>query len=69
MTDLSTSAIQRRIDQQCKPAERYRHKPTGKRYVLNLEAGGTCELEGLDGRCTYATRKDLDNTEVWERLP
>lgn len=69
MTGLSTSAIQRRIEQQCKPQERYRHKPTGKRYVLNMEAGGTCELEGTDRRCTYASRKDLDNTEVWEKLP
>ncbi|MVW75353.1 hypothetical protein [Pseudomonas xionganensis] len=69
MNGLSTSATQRRIEQQCLQRQRYRHKPTGRRYVLNLEAGGTCELQGLDGRCTYVQRQHLDNTEVWERLP
>lgn len=69
MTGLSTSAIQQRIDQQRLQRQRYHHKPTGKRYVLNLEAGGSCELQGLDGRCTCVQRQHLDNNEVWERLP
>jgi hypothetical protein len=46
MTGLAKSAIQRRIDQQCKPAEqakpveRYRHKPTGRELEVILDLGG-----------------------------
>lgn len=65
---LQQSAAQQRIDAQCgsKPP-RYRNKATGKRYVLIFELAGACELQGIDGRSTYAMRADLDNAEVWEQ--
>lgn len=69
MNGMTMSAQQQRIDRACGVNHpRYLHKPTGRRYVLVLEAGGACELEGLDGRSTYAQRADLDNAETWERL-
>lgn len=67
MNGLQTSAVMRRIESQLR--ERWHHKPTNKRYVLILEGNGACELQGLDGRSTYAMRADLENNEVWERLP
>lgn len=70
MNGMTMSAQQQRIDAQCGIVRaRYHHKPTGKRYVLILEAGGACELEGIDGRSTYATRDALNDNEVWEQLP
>lgn len=49
--------------------ERWLHKPTGRRLVVTSEKDGVCELQGIDGRSFYAKRADLDNNEVWERLP
>lgn len=70
MNGMSMSAKQRRIDEQCGiNRARYHHKPTGRRAVLVMEVAGACELEGLDGRSIYANRVDLDNSEVWERIP
>jgi hypothetical protein len=67
---MARSATQRKIEQQTGiNRERYLHKPTGKRYVIAMEAGGTVELEGIDRISTYTSRKLLDNAEVWERLP
>jgi hypothetical protein len=50
------------------PRERYRHRVTKKSYVLILEIGGACELEGIDRHCTHTTREALDDSEIWERL-
>jgi hypothetical protein len=74
MKGLGKSAIQRRIDQQCKPAEQpkpvelYRHKKSGRELEVILDLGGACELQDKNGS-TYATREALKNTDVWERLP
>ena len=51
------------------PRERYRHRVTKKSYVLILELGGACELEGIDRRCTHTTREALNDSEIWEKLP
>ena len=70
MNGMSISAQQQRIERACgihRP--RYHHKPTSKRYILISDIEGACELEGLDGRSTYAMREDLDDNEIWERLP
>lgn len=70
MNGMSMSAKQMRIDQQCGiNRERWHHKPTGRRGVLVMEVAGTCELEGLDGRSLYAKREDLENPEIWSRIP
>jgi hypothetical protein len=79
MTSMTDSAQVRRINAQCLAAEpapkptdhrpRYRHRVTNKSYVLVLELGGACELEGIDRRCIHQTRDTLDNNEIWERLP
>jgi hypothetical protein len=76
---MTESAQVRRINAQCLAAEpapnptdhrpRYRHRVTNKSYVLVLELGGACELEGIDRRCIHQTRETLDNNEIWERLP
>lgn len=67
---LTKSAQQITVEKQLGfQRERYLHKPTGKRYVIAMEAGGTVELEGIDRTSTYTSRKLLDNAEVWERLP
>lgn len=71
MTGLGTSAIQRRIDQQCSqatPVEHYRHKPSGRKLKVVMDLGGACELQDKTGS-TYATREALKNSDVWERLP
>lgn len=79
MTSMTESAQVRRINAQCLAAEpertlddkreRYQHRVTNKSYVLVLELGGACELEGIDRRCIHQTRDTLDNNEIWERLP
>ena len=76
---MTASAQVQRINAQCLAAEperprddkrpRYRHRATNKSYVLVLELGGACELEGIDRRCIHQTRDTLDNNEIWERLP
>ena len=77
---MTDSAQVRRINAQCLPGnapeqaahdkrERYRHRATNKSYVLILELGGACELEGIDRRCIHQTRETLNNNEIWERLP
>ncbi len=67
MNGMTESATVQRINAQCK--ERYLHIPTGKRYVLELEVAGSCELKGLDERSTYASRESLNNPNVWRRIP
>lgn len=67
MTTMTESPTVRRINALCK--ERYLHIPAGKRYVLELEVAGSCELKGLDERSTYASRESLNNPNVWRRLP
>lgn len=79
MNGMTESAQVQRINAQCLAAEpertpddkreRYRHRATNKSYVLILELGGACELEGIDRRCVHQTRDTLDNNEIWERLP
>lgn len=79
MSGMTESAQVRRINAQClasepapKPVDhrqRYRHRVTNKSYVLVLELGGACELEGIDRRCIHQTCDTLDNNEIWERLP
>lgn len=80
MSGMTDSAQVQRINAQCQvsrhPApspddkrERYRHRATNKSYVLILELGGACELEGIDRRCIHQTRETLNNKEIWERLP
>ncbi|MFI8384859.1 hypothetical protein [Pseudomonas sp. NPDC079086] len=76
---MTESAQVQRINAQCLAAEpersrddkreRYRHRVTNKSYVLILELGGACELEGIGRRCIHQTRDTLDNNEIWERLP
>lgn len=76
---MTDSAQVQRINAQCPAAEkalnpadhrpRYRHRATNKSYVLVLELGGACELEGIDRHCIHQTRDTLDNNEIWERLP
>lgn len=77
---MTDSAQVQRINAQCLPGnapeqaahdkrERYRHRATNKSYVLILELGGACELEGIDRRSIYQTRETLNNNEIWERLP
>jgi hypothetical protein len=78
MDGMTDSAQVRHINAQCLAAEpapnpddqctRYRHRVTNKSYVLVLELGGTCELEGIDRRCIHLTRDTLDNNAIWERL-
>lgn len=66
---MQMSATQKRIEEQCGIKHpRYHNKVTGKRYVLIFEVAGVCELQGIDGRSTYAQRADLDNAEVWEKM-
>lgn len=66
---MQISATQKRIEEQCRiKRPRYHNKATGKRYVLIFEVAGTCELQGIDGRSTYAKREDLDNAEVWGEI-
>lgn len=70
MNGMSRSAKLNQIEQQAGiNRERWHHKPTGRRAVLLLEVAGDCELEGLDGNSIYANRADLDNNEIWERIP
>lgn len=64
---MTESAQGQRINGQCQ--QRYRHRVTNKSYVLVLELGGACELEGIDRRCIHQTRETLNNKEIWERLP
>lgn len=66
---MTKSATQRRIEQLGDGRERYLHKPTGKRYAVTLEIGGTLELDSISGSATYTTREKLNDAEVWERLP
>lgn len=66
---MQVSATQKRIEEQCGiKRPRFLNKATGKRYVLIFEVAGLCELQGIDGRSTYAKRADLDNAEVWEKM-
>lgn len=69
MTGLGTSAVQRRIEKQLghHSLPVYLHKPTGKRYALIMEAGGTVELQDMQGYSTYTTSEKLANAEVWEK--
>jgi len=70
MNGMSRSAKQQRIEGQAGVnRERWHHKPTGRRAVLVMEVAGACELEGLDGNAIYANRADMDNNDVWERIP
>lgn len=75
MNGMIESALVQRINAQCLAARptdhrpRYRNLVTNKSYVLVLELGGACELEGIDRRCIHQTREALDNNEIWERLP
>lgn len=74
---MTDSAQVQRINAQCLAAEpappdhrpRYRHRVTNKSYVLVLELGGACELEGIDRRCIHQTRAVLDDPEIWTRIP
>ena len=67
---MTRSATQRRIEEQLGiNRERWLHKPTGKRYVLTLEVAGACYLEGLDMRTIEVSRPNLEDNEVWERIP
>lgn len=70
MKGMTTSATQRRIDEQLGiNRERWHHTPTRRRFVLTLEVAGACYLEGLDGRTVEVSRQTLDESEAWERLP
>lgn len=71
MSGLGTSAVQRSIEKQLAHHSLpvYLHKPTGKRYALILEAGGTVELRGIFGESTYTSREKLNDPEIWERRP
>lgn len=70
MNGMSRSARHERIEQQAGiNRERWHHKPTGRRAVLIYEVADACELEGLDGNSIYTNRTDLDNSEIWERIP
>lgn len=64
---MTESPTVRRINELCR--ERYLHIPTNKRYVLELEVAGSCELKGIDERSTYQSREALSNPEVWRRIP
>lgn len=67
---MQISARQERIDAQCGiDHPRYIHKPTGRRYMLAFEVAGLCELQGIDGRSTYAKRAELESNDVWELIP
>lgn len=68
MNGMVSGAFKRRVREQVKGAEVYLHKPTKRRLVVVLEAGGSVELQGLDGRSTYTTRAALNNAEIYERL-
>jgi hypothetical protein len=65
---MVSGAFTRRVREQTKRAEVYLHKPTKRRLVVILEAGGAVELQGIDGRSTYAKREDLNNYDIYERL-
>lgn len=67
-TSFGTSPLVRHIDAQCLIGQTFRHKPTNKRYNAVLEEGGAVELQGIDGRSTYATAEALNDSEVWERV-
>lgn len=62
------SPVVRHIDAQCLVGRTFRHKPTNKRYNAVLEAGGSVELQGIDGRSTYTTADALNDSEVWEKV-
>ena len=72
MNGLAESYRQKRIAEQMQPTpprERWLHLPTNKEYLLVLEVGGACELEGIDRRCTYQRREALEGSDAWRRLP
>lgn len=67
MCGMSESALVKRINEQC--GERWLHVPTNKKYRVVMELGGACELEGIDRRCTHATRETLESSDNWRKLP
>lgn len=65
---FGASPFVRHVDAQCLVGHTFLHKPTNKRYNAVLAGGGSIELQGLDGRSTYATAEALNDSEVWERV-
>ena len=48
--------------------ERYVNTTTGRHYLLIMESGGLCTLEGIDRRVVDVRRDILDNSDVWQKL-
>ncbi|MBO3274170.1 hypothetical protein [Pseudomonas schmalbachii] len=65
MTDLHESADEFRQQHQ----ERYLHKPTGQRWAAVAFIGSVVQLEDVGGRRRNATSQELQNRDVWERIP
>lgn len=71
MCGMIESPRVKRINELCAspPKERWLHVTTNKEYLLIMEIGGACELEGIDRRRTHATRETLESSDSWRRLP
>lgn len=58
----------RHINAQCVVGKVFRHKPTNRRYIAVLEAGGSVELQEASGHSTYTSIEALGNAEVLEAV-
>ncbi|HBO3174879.1 TPA: hypothetical protein L4S00_002654 [Pseudomonas aeruginosa] len=65
---FSDSYQVKHINAQCVVGTVFRHKPTNRRYIAVLEAGGSVELQEASGHSTYASIEALGNAEVWENV-
>ena len=72
MNGLAESYRQKQIAEQCRQTpsnERYLHIATNKRHLLLIDIGGACWLEDVERRVREVSRADLENSELWRRLP
>jgi len=68
---MTESPRVKRINELCRqaPGERWLHIATNKYHLLMMDIGGACWLEDMERRVREVSRADLENAEVWRKLP
>lgn len=47
----------------------YLNRLSGVRYAATFESAYRCTLKPIHGETLHASLEELDNAEVWQRLP
>ncbi|HSC84621.1 MAG TPA: hypothetical protein VLC30_13475 [Pseudomonas sp.] len=68
MNGMTESYLVQHINAQCHPVLIYRHKLSGVRYLVTYTSSHGYELNPIHSQSRHASLKELDNSDVWQRL-